>query len=142
MPLRIPLIPKPLRLLLVINIAGFIFFVSIVTVPPSTPIDMVKPDLLPLDKWRHIAAYAAFGATLLYAWADSSLSRRSLVFLVFTITVLYGVGIEVGQSMIPQRYFSIGDAYANALGGILITPWYIVRPYLEFVPIGSWRYND
>lgn len=57
--------------------------------------------------------------------------------LIFTITVLYVIGIEFGQSMVPNRYFSCMDAYANALGGILVTPWYFVRPHVDFTPLND-----
>jgi VanZ family protein len=53
-------------------------------------------------------------------------------------TVLYGVGVEFGQSLIPGRFFSVGDAYANAFGAALVVPWYALCRYVEFVPLRSW----
>lgn len=138
MNLRFSLLPKPIRWLLVLVLAVFIFYVSIVTTPPpETAINTAKPDLVPLDKWRHFVAYAAFGGSLAYAWADSGRSLRTTMILIFTITVLYVIGIEFGQSMVPNRYFSCMDAYANALGGILVTPWYFVRPHVDFTPLND-----
>jgi hypothetical protein len=44
-----------------------------VTVPPETVVDQLRPGperLLPLDRWRHLLAYATFGYTLAYATTD------------------------------------------------------------------------
>jgi VanZ family protein len=53
-------------------------------------------------------------------------------------TVLYGIGIEYGQSLVPERYVSLGDAYANALGAVLVLPWYLLRNRVAFVSLRSW----
>lgn len=127
-----PLLPGWTRWLAVVALAGFVFYVSIVTAPPETAIDAAKPDLLPLDKWRHFVAYGAIGGALAYATADWDRDRLVRAAGVVLLTVLYGVGIEFGQSLVPARYFSVGDAYANAFGGVLVLPWYVVEPYLEF----------
>lgn len=137
MSLRVPLLPWWARWGAVLGLTAFIFYVSIVTAPPETVIDQAKPDLLPLDKWRHILAYAALGYTLAYATTDWAVEPRLAAFCVIGTTLLYGIGIEVGQSSIPHRYLSIGDAYANAIGGALVLPWYLLRPSLEFVPLSS-----
>ena len=134
MQLCAPLLPRWLRWTAVAALAVFIFYVSILTVPPETVVDQGKPNPIPLDKWRHFIAYAAFGGALAYATTDWDWRSRTLAVAVIGLTVLYGVGIEFGQSFMPQRYFSVGDAYANALGGILVVPWYLARPYIEFIP--------
>lgn len=121
---------------LVIALAGFVFYVSIITVPPETPVD-TRPNLIPLDKWRHFLAYAAIGGSLAYATADWSWSRRTLALTVLIVTVLYGVGIEYWQSFLPGRYLSLGDAYANAIGGVLAMGWYVIRPYLNLRPMAD-----
>lgn len=137
MTLRVPLLPRWLRWLAVVGLAGFIFYTSILTTPPGT-VDPVKPALVPLDKWRHFLAYAAFGGALAYATTDWDTDWRVLAVGVVGVTVVYGVGIEAWQSFIPNRYFSLGDAYANALGGLLVVPWYLVRSRLNFVAIRPW----
>lgn len=137
MSIRLPLLPRAVRWAVVAVLAGFVFYVSIVTVPPETAVDAWKPTLLPLDKWRHFLAYAAIGYALAYAATDWDLPATRLAALVVGVTVLYGIGIEMWQSVIPRRYFSLGDAYANALGGLLVVPFYLVRRYLMFVPIGE-----
>lgn len=138
MRVRVPLLPGWLRWLAVFGIAAFIFYVSIVTAPPETPLDAARPDLLPLDKWRHLLAYAALGLALAYATTDRETDRRVLAVAVLAVVVLYGVGIEAGQSMLPDRYLSAGDAYANALGGAVVLPYYVVCPSLEFQPVREW----
>lgn len=137
MRIRAPLLPTWVRWAAVIALAGFIFYVSIITVPPETVVDQVKPgppDLIPLDKWRHFVAYAAFGYALAYAVTDWNIRKSKLAAFAIGVTVMYGIGIEFGQSLIPERYFSMDDAYANAFGGFLVIPWYFVRPYIELVP--------
>jgi VanZ family protein len=119
----------------VLVVGGFIFYTSVLTTPPPEPVVPGKPDLLPLDKWRHFLAYAALGGSLAYATTDWNRDTRQLVLLVVGVTVLYGVGIEYWQSFIPNRYFSLGDAYANALGAVLVLPWYAVRSRLSVQPV-------
>lgn len=133
--LKVPLFPAWFRWLGAFGIAAFIFYTSIITVPPEPP---VEPVFYPLDKWLHFVAYAALGGALAYAIADWTLQNRYQALLVFVTIVVYGVGIEVGQAFIPYRYFSVGDAYANALGAVLIMPWFLIRPYLDFQPLRAW----
>jgi VanZ family protein len=133
MNLRAPLLPFWVRWIAVAGLATFIFYVSIVTVPPETVID-TRPSLIPLDKWRHFIAYAALGNALAYATTDWKIDLRLMAIAVIGLTIVYGVGIEFGQSFRPNRYYSIGDAYANALGGVFVTPYYLIRPHVEFIP--------
>lgn len=135
MKLPVPLLPRWVRLLGVGFVASFIFYTSILTTPPANPVVPGKPDLLPLDKWRHFLAYATLAYSLVYATADRERATWQLLVFVVSVTVLYGIGIEFWQSFIPNRYFSLGDAYANALGGLLVLPWYLVRPHVDFHPI-------
>jgi VanZ family protein len=141
MRLRLPLLPWWVRWAAVAGLAAFILYASIVTVPPETVVDQLRPGpeaLLPLDKWRHFLAYATFGYALAYATADWEVETRRLAALVLVTTVLYGVGIEFGQSLVSGRYFSAGDAYANALGAVLVVPWYALRNRVAFVSLRSW----
>lgn len=64
---RAPLLPRWLRWLAVTGLGGFIFYVSVLTVPLETAVDAAKSDLDPLDRWRHFLVYAAFGGALVYA---------------------------------------------------------------------------
>ncbi len=130
-----PLLPAWLRWVGVAAVAGAIFYASVLTVPPETPLETVKPDLIPLDKWYHFLGYAAFGGSLAYATTDWEVDRRALLVAVFALTVVYGVGLELVQSQLPARYFSVGDAYANAFGALFVLPWYALRPRLRLIPV-------
>jgi VanZ family protein len=143
MRLRLPLLPWWVRWSTVAGLAAFIFYTSIVTAPPETLVDQTNPGgldafQLGLDKWRHLLAYATLGYGLAYATTDWNVRTRRLAALVLVTTMLYGVGVEFGQSLIPERYFSVGDAYANAFGAALVVPWYALCRYVEFVPLRSW----
>ncbi len=131
---KFPLLPRRIRWLFALVIAAFIFYTSIITVPPGV-IDPWKPELLPLDKWRHFVAYGALGYALAYAAVDWDVNPWLVAGVVISITIGYGVGIELIQSVTPHRYFSLGDAYANAFGGLLVTPFYLGRSFFEFVSI-------
>jgi VanZ family protein len=136
MRIRVPLLPAWIRWGAVVGLALFIFYASIVTTPPGTAID-TRPEIVPLDKWRHFLAYAALGNTLAYATTDWETDTRLMATSVIAVTVVYGIGIEFGQSYTPNRFFSIGDAYANALGGILVIPFYLLRSRLEFISVSE-----
>lgn len=134
---RLPLLPAWLRWAGVAAVAGVIFYLSVISAPPTDPV-VEPPDLIPLDKWRHFLAYAAFGGSLAYATTDWKWPTRRLAVFVLGVTILYGVGIEIWQGFVPARYFSIGDAYANALGAVLASPWFLLRSRLSFVPVRAW----
>jgi VanZ family protein len=120
----------------VVAVAAGIFYLSVFTAPPATPV-APKPDLLPLDKWRHFLAYAALGGALAYATVDWQWRTRRVAVAVLAVVVAYGVGLELWQSQVPERYFSVGDAYANALGGVLAMPLFALRDRLAFVSLST-----
>jgi VanZ family protein len=135
--LPIPLFPAWLRWLGVATVAGFVFATSVLVAPPPQPVVPGKVDALPLDKWRHFLAYAAIAYALAYALADSDRPRTHLAVGVFGATMLYGIGIELWQWTIPNRFFSVMDAYANAIGAALVVVWYAAEPYLQLRPLSS-----
>ncbi len=79
-----------------------------------------------------------FRVSLAYATTDWELPTRHIAVGVFVVTIGYGIGIGIGiesvQAGIPERYFSLGDAYANALGGVLTGLYYLLVRRIEFVP--------
>lgn len=133
----VPLVPAWLRWLGVAVVAGVVFVTSVLVAPPSDPVVPAPPSLLPLDKWRHFLAYGALAYALAYAVADSDRPRTQLAAGVFAVTVLYGVGIELWQWTLPNRFFGIGDAYANAIGAALVVVWYAVEPRLRFLRLSA-----
>lgn len=137
MRVKLPVAPGWLRWLGVTVVAVFIFYTSILTTPPSNPVVPGRPDLLPLDKWRHFLAYGALAAALLYALLDAERPVGHVLAVVVGVAVCYGIGIELWQSTIPNRYFSLGDAYANAIGSLLVCPWYLLHDRVDLWPVLS-----
>ena len=135
MAVRVPLAPAWLRWTAVLAVAGLIFYASVLAAPPETVLD-TRPGLVPLDKWRHVLAYAALGYALAYATTDWRVRRRVAALAVLATTAGYGVGIELVQSQVG-RTLSLADAYANALGGLFVVPYYLIRSRLRFEPVGS-----
>lgn len=66
------------------------------------------------DKVYHCLAYAWLGALPLWAFARSDRGRA-----VAYAMVVFGGLIEWGQSFVPGRTASVGDAVANAVGVFL-----------------------
>lgn len=129
---RIPLFPDVVRWLGVAAVAAVIVYFSLLGKPPAAP---PEPGLGSFwDKKLHFAAYAAFGLALAYATAASRrpVVRRAAIVLVAAI--LFGVGIEILQGTLPERYFSYGDMLANAFGAVLAAGWFLVESQIDYVP--------
>jgi VanZ family protein len=74
-----------------------------------------------LDKWLHLAAYAALAFLLAFA-RDVRLTRATVA--VAVVAAAYGAGIEVLQAFVPARAFDPADAATNALGALLgVSAW-------------------
>jgi VanZ family protein len=89
------------------------------------------------DKYLHFGAYAGLALALAYAtvhWRDQPYRRAAIV---FTVAVGYGLLMEFVQGPIPNRYFSLADALANALGASLVVVWFLVERRLRYVPVES-----
>ncbi len=72
-----------------------------------------------IDKVVHFAGYALLGGTLAGAMEETPASRGALTIALVALLTVYGAGLEVLQSVLPTRSFSVGDIFANALGGVL-----------------------
>lgn len=132
--IRVPLVPRALRWAAVVLIAGVIFYSSLLATPPQT----VDPRFVPsdlLDKWRHFLAYGALAGSLWYAALDWELPIGHVVLLVLGTAVVYGIGIEYGQSVLPDRYFSLLDICANVLGGSFALPLLALRERIRTVSV-------
>ena len=130
--IAVPVVPHWLRWAAVFAVVAAIFHFSVTTSPPGDPV-IGPPDPLPLDKWRHFLAYAGLAGSLAYATVDWEWSPGRLAVLVVGVAAAYGVGVEAIQGTLPSRYFSMGDAYANVLGAVLVTPWFAVRSRVPLV---------
>ena len=100
-----------------ILVATAIFVGSIA--PAPSEMGVLRPRfLLSLDKVAHFVGYALLGGTLAAAMEETPPSRGTLAIVLVALVAVYGAGLEVLQSLLPTRGFSIGDMLANALGGL------------------------
>jgi VanZ family protein len=129
----IPVLPAFVRWGLVASIGGFIAYYSLFAFPPDPSI-VAKPEpfqLIPADKWNHFNAYALLAFATVYATVDRNLPPWKHVTFVVGSIFLYGAGIELIQSMLSNRYFSVMDAYANFLGTLVSIPVVLVCSRFE-----------
>ncbi len=73
------------------------------------------------DKSNHLIAFAGFTFFWLY--------QSSKYWLILLITVLYGIGIEFWQAILPEffhRGFDWYDALADGIGGIIGLAIYLI----------------
>ena len=69
------------------------------------------------DKANHFIAFAALYVTLHFGFSRLNLGAKVAILLA------YGIQIEVAQSFVPNRYFSLLDVVADGIGivfGILL----------------------
>ena len=69
------------------------------------------------DKANHFIAFAALYVTLYLGFSRLNLGAKVAILLA------YGVQIEIAQSFVPNRYFSLLDVVADGIGivfGILL----------------------
>ena len=76
-----------------------------------TPKPVALPDIALADKWAHLLTYVVLAFLVDASWPEQDFDWRKWTFLLG-----YGVLIELVQSQIPNRYFSLGDIAANAVG--------------------------
>ena len=62
------------------------------------------------DKANHFIAFAALYITLHFAFSRLNLGAKVVILLA------YGIQIEVAQSFVPGRYFSLLDVVADGIG--------------------------
>jgi VanZ family protein len=93
-------------------------------IPTGTaPTPAIQPPLVALDKWLHLIDYAVLAFVLAGALRGSS---QSAIGRAWGGTSAYGVALELLQSGIPYRAFSLGDVAANLLGaGLDVDLWYL-----------------
>ena len=84
------------------------------------------------DKYLHFGAYAGLALALAYAtvhWRAQPYRRAAIV---LTVAVGYGLLMEFVQGPLPNRYFSLADAMANALGASLVVVWFLVERRVRY----------
>lgn len=109
---------QPVRIFLV-----FLYVACIAALSLLPPQDLPQVQLFPgADKVVHLMMYFIF--SLLFCWALKIEKNYSRLFLIFTVTIGWGMLMEFIQlSMHVGRSFSWYDILANSLGvmtGVLI----------------------
>jgi VanZ family protein len=66
--------------------------------------------------WVHVASYALFGLTLVYATVGWDQQRWQIILSVFALAMGYGCAIEVVQLLVPARSLQTTDMLANTIG--------------------------
>lgn len=104
--------------------AATIFILS--SLPPVVPGEQ-KAGGVPLDKWAHLAAYGLLAILIhwpLYRHHKLALPKATL--LAILLASAYGATDEWHQALVPNRWCSLGDWTADALGAVLAgLCWYL-----------------
>ena len=97
------------------NCAGFRLLLGLALVTTTwlalSPQPVQLPDAPLSDKWAHLAAYLVLAFLVDASWPDQRFTWPKWASLL-----LYGAAIELLQTQIPNRFFSVGDMIANAAG--------------------------
>ena len=136
--LHLPLVPRPVRWLLVAVVLVTILAFSVVR-PPGTERLVTGPfGVLPLSTWLHGIGYAGLALVLAYALRTSPRPDWQVLCAVFAFATAYGAGIELLQSTLAYRAFQVGDIVVNAVGAaVAVAGWRLVVSRVRFYRVGS-----
>ena len=109
---------KPLKSMNLSKISAAFFFIFLIAIEylALTPAQ-IKLIENSWDKANHFIAFAALYVTLHFGFCRLNLGAKVAVLLA------YGIQIEIAQSFVPNRYFSLLDVIADGIGivfGILL----------------------
>ncbi|WP_096593172.1 VanZ family protein [Halorubrum ezzemoulense] len=131
--LRLPLVPRWLRLAGVVAVASTILYYSVFTPPGSGVIRTGPLGVFPYGTWLHGLAYAGLAVTLAYAFQDSPWRDRTVLGVVFLLAVGYGGSIELLQSTLDARTADFGDLLTNAVGAAVAAGcWRVLTRRVRF----------
>jgi len=131
--LRLPLVPRPLRLAGVVAVAATILYYSVFTPPGSGVIRTGPLGVFPYGTWLHGLAYAGLAVTLAYALQDRPWRDRTVLVVVFLLAVGYGGSIELLQSTLDARTADFGDLLTNAVGAaVAAVCWRALARWVRF----------
>lgn len=131
--LRLPLIPRWLRVTATITVALVILIYSIRDPPGSGTIRMGPFGLLPYTMWLHLLAYGGLAGTVAYALHEHPRPDWQHVLLVVVVVAVYGIGIELLQSTLADRQADLADAGVNTLGaGLAAIAWRVLSRSARF----------
>lgn len=111
------------RGLLLISWLLIVLILSIIPVPET--------DIEPkgLDKIVHFAIYG-ITALLLWKFLYNRIGNRGIIGLIsVVIASLYGLIIEIIQSFLPYRSFSVSDIISNFLGAVAFVVLWRINPF-------------
>ena len=129
----VPLVPRWLRYLGAIAVAGALFYFSVLSAPPVAP-----PDPGPFwDKQLHFLSYGGFTLALAYATTHLKEKAQKRILLVVSIAIAYGLVLELLQGLQPQRYLSIADALANVVGTLLASLWFGIESRVRYIELAA-----
>ncbi|NHX36726.1 MULTISPECIES: VanZ family protein [Halolamina] len=126
--LPVPLLPRLVRWLGVLSAAAVIFYFSVLDTV-AAPGGGGGPLW---DKQLHFLAYAGLTAATAYATATWERPGRRRAAAVLLGVLLYGLGIELVQGTLTDRYFSPADLLANVIGVALGSLWFAAERYLAY----------
>jgi VanZ family protein len=126
---RLPLPPRSLRIAGLLAVIGVVVYFSLLDAPGPPPTGPAPPWY---DKQLHFGAYAA----VTVAAAGATVERRGRpwyrVGVVVAFAVAFGVGIELAQWPLADRYASLGDVAANVAGTALGSLWFPIEARLGY----------
>jgi len=131
--LRLPLVPRWLRVITTVTVALVILTYSIYDPPGSGTISMGPFGLLPYATWLHLLAYGGLAGTVAYALHEHPRPDWQHVLLVVVVVAVYGIGIELLQSTLADRQADLADAGVNTLGaGFAAIAWRVLSRSARF----------
>ena len=102
---------NPLKSMNLSKISAALFFIFLISIEylALTPaqIKLVENSW---DKANHFIAFAALYVTLHFGFCRLNLGAKVAILLA------YGIQIEIAQSFVPNRYFSMLDVVADGIG--------------------------
>ena len=105
------LVKNPLKSMNLSKISAAFFFIFLIAIEylALTPAQ-IKLIENSWDKANHFIAFAALYATLHFGFSRLNLGAKVAILLA------YGIQIEIVQSFVPGRYFSLLDIVADGIG--------------------------
>ena len=120
---------------------GYMAVLFILSVIPDThstenPLMLVPPSVQNL---AHVPAYGLFALLLIFNLRSSGTTRAQAVKTSITIAFLYGVAMELIQTLVPGRFPSVMDCFLNVAGILVFTGSYLmVAPHASIIWLGHW----
>lgn len=121
---RLPLPPRSLRIAGLLAVVGVVVYFSLLDTPGPPPTGPPGPWY---DKQLHFASYAAVTVAAAASTIELRGRRWYRIAVVVAFAVAFGVGIELAQWPLADRYASLGDVAANVAGTALGSLWFPVE---------------